>query len=346
MILLVLFAGCGENDKAEKPATPRIRKLTKLVTPKQNQQFSMGDQVSVEINPGDQSVDSIIVELSGSREVFTDPVFTLDATSSRVGSTRIRTTVYFGEQKESHQAKVVFLPNNPPEEYTYEIVNTFPHDPNDYTQGLLIHDGFMYESTGQNGSSTFEKKHIESGETVTQINLSDDYFGEGLAILNDQFYQITYTAGACFVYDQNLERINTFSYQGQGWGLTEYEGKLLMTNSSEKIAIRDPNSFSVIEEFEVYDTNGKVDYLNELEIIDGMIYANIYQKDLIVVIDPETGAVVRNIDMSGLLNSAEARRADVLNGIAYDNANGRIFVTGKLWPKLFEVNFIPKKPVQ
>ena len=188
------------------------------------------------------------------------------------------------------------------------------------------------------------KKEIETGKVLNQINLSDDFFGEGLAILNDQFYQITYTSGACFVYDKNFERLKSFNYEGQGWGLTEYNGNLLMTNSKEKIFVREPQNFSVINEFDVYTDKGKMDSINELEVIDDLIYANVYLEDFIVAIDPETGVVKRKIDLSGLLTESEKEKADVLNGIAYDKDSGRIFVTGKWWPKLFEVKFIPKNP--
>jgi glutamine cyclotransferase len=140
----------------------------------------------------------------------------------------------------------------------------------------------------------------------------------------------------------NFEKLGSFNYQGEGWGLTQYNGNLLMTNSSEKIFIRETSNFTVIDEFEVYDNNGKIESINEMEVIDGKIYANIYQKDIIVVIDPESGAVEQRIDMDGLLTAQENSKADVLNGIAFDQKNNRIFVTGKLWPKLFEVKFIPK----
>ncbi|MEP5611073.1 MAG: glutaminyl-peptide cyclotransferase [Cyclobacteriaceae bacterium] len=346
-IIAILLLSCGEKETKERPATPRIKKQTKIVSPKQNERLSLGDAVSFEFASGDVEIDSIQLEENSSSQTFSASKFEIKLTATKVGSQRIKSTVYFAGKKETHYSKVVVFPTEEPEEYTYEIVNTYPHDPSDYTQGLLVDGGFMYESTGQNGNSALKKKDIESGKTLEQINLSDDFFGEGLALLDDKFYQLTYTSQACFVYDRSFEKINTFTYEDQqGWGLTEFEGNLLMTNSSQKLLVRSPDNFAVLEEYEVYNNEGKVESINELEIIDGMIYANVYQEDYIVVIDPDTGTVVRKIDMSGLLSAAELEGVDVLNGIAYDQQNDRIFVTGKLWPKLFEVKFTPKKPVQ
>jgi len=346
-IIAILLFSCGEKETKERPATPRIKKQTKLISPKPNEKLSYGDVISFEFTAADVKIDSIQVEENSTTTMFSKNKFEMKPTSKKVGSQRIKSTVYFSGKKEAHYSKVVVFPTQAPEEYTYEIINTYPHDPTDYTQGLLIDGGFMYESTGQNGSSALKKKEIESGKTLEQINLSDDFFGEGLALLNDKFYQLTYTSQSCFVYDRNFEKINTFTYEDQeGWGLTAFEGNLLMTNSTQKLLLRSPDNFAVLEEYEVYNNEGKVDSINELEVIGGMIYANVYLEDYIVVIDPETGTVLRKIDMTGLLSTENSDGANVLNGIAYDQQNDRIFVTGKLWPKLFEVKFTPKKPVQ
>ncbi len=347
VIIAFLLFSCGENEKkAEKPASPRIKKETKAVAPKQNQKFSFGQAIPFEFEGKDVAIDSVQVELDGDKTTYSETNFEVNLTSERVGSRRIKSTVYFGGKKETHYAKVILVPTQAPKEYTYEIINTYPHNTNDYTQGLLISDGFLYESTGQNGSSSLLKKNIESGETLEQVNLSDDEFGEGLALINDQFYMLTYHAGKCYVFNKSFDQINSFSYEGQGWGLTEHDGKLLMTNSSNKIIVREPETFTTSDEFEAYDPDGKVDAINELEVINGILYANVYQEDYIVGIDLETGAVVEKIDMTGLLDASESDGVDVLNGIAYDEQNDRIFVTGKLWPKLFEVKFIPKNEVQ
>ena len=346
ILTLLFLIGCGENEKSERPVSPRIKKATKLKAPKSNQKFTLGSEIPFEIKIGDTPVDSIVIQLGDETKTFNKPTFNVSLNTKKVGTHRIKTTVFFENKKETHYARIIFLASEPPEEYTYTIVNTFPHDTEDYTQGLMISGDYLYESTGQNGSSSFEKKGIESGRTIQQVNLSDDYFGEGLALINGQFYQLTYTSGACFLYNTQMEQTGSFSYQGEGWGLCTMNDKLLMTDGSEKIFIKDPNNFSTIDQLEVYDDKGKVDYLNELEYIDGLIYANIYQKDIIAVIDPASGMLLRKIDMEGLLQANELRKADVLNGIAYDEANDRIYVTGKLWPKLFEVTFQPKTTIQ
>ncbi len=347
VIIAFLLFSCGDNgNKTERPASPRIKKETKIVSPKQNQKLSLGQLISFEFEGRNISIDSVQIELDKDKITYSQPKFEVELSSKKVGSRRIKSTVYFGGKKETHYSKVIVLPTQAPTEYSYEVINTFPHNTGDYTQGLLIADGFLFESTGQNGSSSLFKKSIESGEVLEQTNLADDIFGEGLALLNDQFYHLTYHAEECFVYNKSFEQVNSFSYEGEGWGLTSNNGNLLMTNGSNKIFVRDPSTFTIIDELEAYDVDGKVDAINELEMINGVLYANVYQEDYIVGIDPETGAVIEKIDMTGLLDANETAGVDVLNGIAYDEQNDRIFVTGKLWPKLFEVKFTPKNQVQ
>lgn len=347
IIIAFLLFSCGDNgNKTERPASPRIKKETKIVGPKQNQKFSLEQPIPFEFKGKNVSIDSVQIELDEDKITYSQVKFEVKLSSNKVGSRRIKSTVYFGGKKESHYSKVIVIPTEAPSEYSYEVVNTFPHSTEDYTQGLLIADGFLFESTGQNGSSSLFKKNIESGEVLDQVNLADDIFGEGLALLNDQFYYLTYHAEECFVYNKDFEQVNSFSYEGEGWGLTSYNGNLLMTNGSNKIFVRDPVTFTIIEELEAYDTDGKVDSINELEVINGILYANVYQEDYIVGIDLESGAVIEKIDMTGLLDASETAGVDVLNGIAYDEQNDRIFVTGKLWPKLFEVKFTPKNQVQ
>lgn len=343
---IILLASCSDGKKSERPTSPRIRKETKISSPQQNQRLTIGEAINLVVDPGTATVDSIEVEIDKEKQIHTSLEVTLSNNSSRVGNKRIKVTVFFDGKKETHYPKVIFLPSEAPEEYTYTVVNKYLHDKTDYTQGLLIEKGHLYESTGRNGLSTLEKKGITSGETVQQINLGNDYFGEGIAFIGDQLFQLTYTSGACFVYDRDLNVVNTFSFQGEGWGLCPFEGNLLMTDGSHKIFTRNPATFSIIDELEVYDNNDKIDYLNELEIIDGLIYANVYQEDYVVVVDPDTGAVLQKIDLSGLLSPEESRGVDVLNGIAYEQESDRIFVTGKLWPALFEVRFLPKTQVQ
>lgn len=342
--LLLLLASCSDSkDETERPSSPRVRKQSSIASPAQNQNFARGVAIPVVIQSSDEfTIDSVQVTIGDATSTYFGSSFEIEIPSRKVGSWRLLTKVYSGESSETHYRTVVILPESAPAEYGYEITNTFPHDTEDYTQGLLIKDGVLYESTGQRGESTFKMKNLTSGETQKVVNLSADLFGEGLALINDEFYQLTWTSGQGFVYNDQMEQIRTFNYQLQGWGLTTLGDELVLTDETEKLYFVEPSSFTILREIQVYDNLGKVDSLNELEVIDGLIYANVYQEDYIVVVDPQTGEVLQKIDCSGLLTEDEARTADVLNGIAIDNSTGRIYITGKWWPKLFEVTFQPK----
>ncbi|MEO1253513.1 MAG: glutaminyl-peptide cyclotransferase [Bacteroidota bacterium] len=344
VILFLMIFSCSESkDEKETNSSPRIRKSTSIENPTQNQSFTRGTPIPVSINTTDEfAIDSIEVSVGNEKMVFNSSSFEVNLPSQKVGTWRLLVKIYSKDKSETHYRKVVILPERAPEEMTYTIVNTFPHDTDDYTQGLLIQDGFLYESTGQRGKSTFKKKELLSGETLKVVNLSSNLFGEGLAWINEEFYQLTWESGQGFVYNKEMEQVRTFNYQVEGWGLTTLNEELILTDETEKLYFMDPTSFTVQRELEVYTNQGKVDSLNELEVIDGLIYANVYQEDYIMVIDPETGEVLRKIDCTGLLTNEEAAKADVLNGIAVNPKTNKIYVTGKLWPKLFEITIQPK----
>ena len=344
IFVFLIFAGCKEGkEESKKTSSPRIRKNTTVVLPKQNQTFTRGTSINVSLQSSEGfTIDSVQVTIGDTSSVFKTANFDVTIPSRRVGSWRLLIKVFSGASSETHYRTVLILPENAPEELSYQVINTYPHATEDYTQGLLIKEGYLYESTGQRGKSTFKKKNIKTGETIKVVNLAADLFGEGLSEINEEFYQITWTSGKGFVYNKEMEQVRTFNYQMEGWGLTTLGKELVLTDETEKLYFIDPASFTIQRELEVYDHKGKVEALNELEAIDGMIYANVYQEDYIVVINPETGEVVQRIDFSGILTPEEAQRADVLNGIAYDKDAGKIYVTGKWWPKLFEVTFQPK----
>ena len=343
-LFLLLLSGCGDGkEESQKNTSPRIRKATSITSPSQNQTFVRGAMVDVGISADeDFSTDSIQVTIGDVTTTFASSPFKVEIPTRKVGTWRLLIKVYDGENSETHYRNIIVLPENAPEELTYTIQNTYPHDTEDYTQGLLIKDGFLYESTGQRGESAFKKKNLTTGETLKVVNLATNLFGEGLALINEEFYQLTWTSGQGFVYNAEMEQIRTFNYQVQGWGLATSGNELILTDETEKLYFVEPKSFTIQREIEAYDHQGKVDALNELEVIDGLIYANVYQEDFIVVIDPETGEVLQQIDFAGILSEEEYQNADVLNGIARDPETGRIYVTGKWWPKLFEVTFQPK----
>ncbi|MEO9482223.1 MAG: glutaminyl-peptide cyclotransferase [Ekhidna sp.] len=343
-LTILLITSCGEGkEETKRPSSPRIRKQSSIVSPTQNQNFVRGTSISIEVKSSEEfEIDSVQLTIGDQVNTYFESAFEATIASRQVGTWRLLLKVFSGKSSETHYRNVIVLPENEPVAYTYTIENTFPHSTEDYTQGLLVKDGSLYESTGQRGESTFKKKNLTTGETEKVVNLSSDLFGEGLALLDNEFYQLTWTSGQGFVYNDQMEQIRTFNYQVQGWGLTTLNEELVLTDETEKLYFLDPSSFTIRKKIEVYDNEGKVDALNELEVIDGLLYANVYLKDYIVVIDPETGEVLRKIDCSGLLTDDEAKNADVLNGIAYDQKSGAIFITGKWWPKLFEVTFQPK----
>lgn len=228
--------------------------------------------------------------------------------------------------------------------YGYRVRNVYPHDPEAFTQGLVYEDGILYEGTGLWGESSLREVALETGEILQIHPLAPRYFGEGIALVGNRIWQLTWREQTAFLYDKGtFEELDTFGYPTEGWGLT-YDGtRLIMSDGSATLYFRDPQTFQLLDQIQVYDEEGLVDQLNELEYVNGRVYANVWQTDLVAVIDTNDGRVVAWIDLAGLLQPQDhAQPVDVLNGIAYDAANGRLFVTGKLWPKLFEIELVPR----
>ena len=233
-----------------------------------------------------------------------------------------------------------------PELLTYEIIHTYPHNTDHFTQGLEIHNDEFYESTGENGKSGIFKFDLKTGNILKSYQMENRFFGEGITILNDKIYQLTYKAQKGFIYDlSTFARIDSFRYETpEGWGLTHDNKYLIKTDGSEFLHFIDPETMQLINKMPVYDDKGPVKYLNELEYFDGYLYANIWTTNFAVKIDPKTGKVVAKIDFDRLLSVMynPENRIDVLNGIAINKNNGKMYVTGKLWPKLFEVKLVKK----
>lgn len=226
---------------------------------------------------------------------------------------------------------------------TFQVVHVYPHDPNAFTQGLVYVDGHLYESTGRSGQSSVRMVDVESGRVLQKYELPSEYFGEGLTDWGSRLVQLTWTSGKGFVYDRSsFKLVRTFGYQGEGWGLTHDEKSLILSDGTPTLRFLDPETFSVTRRLDVIDEHGRpVQNLNELEFIRGEIFANIWHEDRIARISPRTGRVLGWVDMSGLREQAGASGPEaVLNGIAYDAETGRIFVTGKLWPRLFEIKIV------
>lgn len=229
--------------------------------------------------------------------------------------------------------------------YGYEIVNTYPHDANAFTQGLIYENGFLYEGTGQKGHSSIRKVDLETGKVLQIYKLPDKYFGEGITIWKDKIVQLTWESETGFVYDKETFKLEReFSYKTEGWGITHDDKYLIMSDGSPTLSYLDPDTFELVSKVPVYYEGSLLPDLNELEYINGKIYANIWQTNDIAIIDPKTGNVESIIDLTGLLNIWDAeKQVDVLNGIAYDEKNKRLFVTGKWWPKLYEIKLVPLK---
>ena len=224
--------------------------------------------------------------------------------------------------------------------WRHEVVRSFPHDPDAFTQGLLVRDGFLYESTGQKGRSSLRKVEIETGKVVQRLAVGNQYFAEGLAAWGPQLIQLTWETNLGFVYDRaTFKQLRTFTYKGEGWGLADDGTRLVMSDGSPTLRFLNPDTLAEISRVRVLDGPAAVDNLNELEVVKGDIFANVWLTDRIAVIAPATGRVTAWLDLKGLM-PARANADAVLNGIAYDGARDRLFVTGKLWPRMFEIRVI------
>ena len=222
-----------------------------------------------------------------------------------------------------------------------EILREFPHDTTAFTQGLLWREGWLYESTGQPGESTLRRVDPRTGDVMQMVDIPAEFHGEGLALVEDRLLMLTYKAERGFVYDvETFDTLRTFEYPGEGWGLC-YDGRrLVMSNGSDTLAFRNPETFEETDAVQVTMRGQARTQLNELECVDDMVYANIWLDDYIVIIDPSSGRVTHQIDASGLLTAEESLGADVLNGVAYDPQADTFYITGKDWPKMFEVRFV------
>ncbi len=246
-------------------------------------------------------------------------------------------------QNNDNSSEVLSNGIKPPAALNYTVLNVYPHDSSSFTEGLEWQDTTLYESTGQYGNSKLSRVNLKTGKEIKRIDLTKEYFGEGITVLNGKIFQLTYEEQKCFVYDfKTLNKLGEFDYEGQGWGMTNDGKHLIMNNGNNNLYFRDPETFKIVNTIGVIDNNGPVAKINELEYVDGFIYSNIWMTNYIIKIDPTSGRVIAKADLTNLINqyvpetvAAEA----VLNGIAYDSIGKRFFITGKNWPKLFEVKF-------
>lgn len=310
--------------------------------------YVSGDRIKISIDGSKiNDTDTVLLYMNKEKVAELDVVnteFEWNSETSKVGKNLIEIELNKNNKRFRKQEYIILLSDIVPEVYTYKIKNVYKHDVHAYTQGLFFHEGFLYEATGMKGESTVRKVKPETGEVMQSFAIPKDIFGEGIVLYKGKIFQLSWEAGRGFVYDfETFKLIDEFSYFGEGWGICADTSNLYMTNGSADIAILEPQSYSEINRLQAYDNKGPVVYLNELEFIDGYIFANIYQYDKIAKIDPVTGKVHAYIDLKGILPMTDyTNKTDVLNGIAFDDATDRIFVTGKKWPKLFEIELIKK----
>ena len=332
ILLSILFTSCETDYKF------------KLEAPKK---LSVNKELSISFSEkGGAPIDSVHLLLDNKRIKLTaDFRASFDISDYKLGQHTITALAFFEGQTKKISKTIYFLADSAPSIYTYRVINSYPHDKNAYTQGLEIHDGFIYESTGQNGNSSLRKVELKTGRVLKQINLEQQYFGEGITKFGDEIIMLTYKKGIGFIYDfETFEQKGTFNYNKEGWGLTNDGNRLLKTDGSERIQFLDPSTKNVTGFIEAYTNKRKVEQLNELEYIEGKIYANVYQQNSLLIIDAKTGKVEGVANLTGLKNLVEQHaKLNVLNGIAYDKETSKLYVTGKNWSKLFEIELIKKK---
>ncbi|HEX2920232.1 MAG TPA: glutaminyl-peptide cyclotransferase [Bacteroidales bacterium] len=333
-----------KTDKANENTVAETRISLDIIAPADDEGFKLNEPVRIILETDAQSTDSIVIFYDSRRLAaltsgpweYTIPEGYLTVT----GKKALKATTYHENKSGSFVRFIRVLSDKAPEKYGYRIVHTYPHDKEAFTQGLFYHNGLLYEGTGQMSGSSLREVELETSRVIRQRDLDASLFGEGITLYKDKIFQVTWENKVGFVYDiKSFEVHNTISYPMQGWGLTTVDDRIVLSDGSNILYFFEPEMFTVISRLEVYDDKGAIDMLNELEYINGEIWANVWMKDIIVRIDPKTGKVNSVVDLSGLLKAKDKTpETDVLNGIAWDKEGGRIFVTGKLWPKLFEIS--------
>lgn len=338
---LLFFMACG-GDK--DPA-----KLFDIQLEGNKNKFQQNQEVGVAIkNKKNIEITELVYFIDGRELPLTNGKLKLDLPT--LGNKVLTAKIGIENQTVEIQKKIKLLAEKAPEVYTYEIVNTYSHDPTAYTQGLEFYNGVLYESTGKKGASTIRKVNFETGEILQKIDLDKTVFGEGITLLNDKLYQLTWQSGLGYVYNpSNLAKTQNFSYgeSREGWGLCNDGKRLYKSDGTEKIWFLDPTTLEEQGYIETVTNKSIFNMANELEYVDGKIYANVYQKESMMIIDATSGAIEGVINFGGLKNKVDKgpqwdEGNSVLNGVAYNKERETFFVTGKNWNKLFEVKIRKK----
>ena len=337
VLTIIFLAGfiwsCGSNSGQKQSDFS-------IATNAKNNTITIGETLSLSIkNPNNYKIESVSYSLNG-RAISENTALT----NSKLGEQTIEAKIITNGEPQIISQKITVLNNTSPKVYSYKIINEYPHDITSYTQGLEFYNGELYESTGQRGESKLRKVNYKTGDVLKNVDLDREYFGEGLTVLNDKVYQLTWTSGRGFVYDVNtFEKTGSFRYSSskEGWGICNDKQVLYKSDGSEKIWTINPETLVEEGYIQAFHNKGKVIGLNELEWVNGKIYANRWQKNGVAIINPVNGAIEGVIDFSPLKDQVKQHsRLDVLNGIAYNPESKTLFITGKRWNKLFEVEII------
>ncbi|WP_452227033.1 glutaminyl-peptide cyclotransferase [Lacinutrix cladophorae] len=333
IFLASFIISCGSNASLKKNDFS-------IITNAKNNALRLGEALNLSIkNPKNHKIESVSYTLN--EKPITEKT---TLTNTKLGEQTLEATITFDGETQTISQKLTVLNNASPKVYTYKIINAYPHDITSYTQGLEFFNGELYESTGQHGESKLRKTNYKTGEVLKDVNLDQAYFGEGLTILKNKVYQLTWQSGTGFVYDVNtFEKTGSFKYNNskEGWGICNDTKTLYKSDGTEKIWTINPETLTEAGYIQAYHNQGKVVGLNELEWVNGKIYANRYQKNGVAIINPLNGAIEGVIDFSPLKKKVTQHKGlDVLNGIAYNPETKTLFITGKRWDKLFEVEII------
>ncbi|OOV17812.1 glutaminyl-peptide cyclotransferase [Flavobacterium sp. LM4] len=337
ILLGITLIGCGDKNKGENS----LFTIDDSAFPAH---FTPQEAISITVlNPKSKEIDSIAYFVNDKKVGSTkgSEKFKFELKDQKLGYQYLKATVYFGTDSSEATKRVELVSNVNPKLLKYKIVNTFPHDKKDFTEGLEFYNDTLYESTGQEGASFIKKYDYKTGKVFKKIDLDSKYFGEGITFINGKLFQLTYKNKKGFIYDaKTLKLEKTFDYEKdiQGWGMTNDGKYIYQTDGTEKIWKVDPATQKMVDHINVYSGDSKIKEVNELEWIDGKIYANVWFKDAIAVVNPNSGAVEEILDLSALRKTmTDVKKDDALNGIAYNPKTKTIFVTGKNWNKMFEI---------
>ena len=347
IVLSVFISSFSCSNKANRSRKPAIHITVQSV----NKKIVYGDDVTVaisvkmkdgELKETNVYVDSVLVTSNNNAEFSYSLKGYKNLGKHTIKAEAVKTDGVIGTYFKTFEVFSDIIP----EKYSYQVVQSYPHNDELFTEGLEIHDGFLYESTGENGKSSINKINLKTGQIVKSVKLADKYFGEGITIFNNKIYQLTYKTKVGFIYNlENLALVDSFHFESaEGWGMTHDDKHLIMDDGTATLTYLDPATLKPVKKVQVYDDKDAMIYINELEYSDGYIYANIWTTNLIAKIDPQTGKVLAKIDLEGIMNTIKTnKQVDVLNGIAIDPVTKKMYVTGKYFPKLFEIKLVKKE---